>query len=133
MDDVATETVLAFLMETRDFTIARLSEENLTTPVADPTDDELNAYYTDNIANYTQPESKDITYAVLSPDMLINQIQVDQVALQAEYDNRIDQYQQPERRLVERLVFIDQAGATMHCHKSHQAHKRLRIWFRHVV
>ena len=112
MDDVATETVLAFLMETRDFTIARLSEENLTTPVADPTDDVLNAYYTDNIANYTQPERKDITYAVLSPDMLIDQIQVDQAALQAEYDNRIDQYQQPERRLVERLVFIDQAGAT---------------------
>jgi peptidyl-prolyl cis-trans isomerase D len=112
MDDIATETVLTFLMETRDFTIARLSEENLTTPVADPTDDVLNAYYTDNIANYTQPERKDITYAVLSPDMLIDQIQVDQAALQAEYDNRIDQYQQPERRLVERLVFIDQAGAT---------------------
>ena len=36
--------------------------------------------------------------------MLIDQIQVDQAALQAEYDNRIDQYQQPERRLVERLV-----------------------------
>ncbi|NCX84235.1 MAG: peptidylprolyl isomerase, partial [Rhodobacteraceae bacterium] len=88
MDDVATETVLAFLMETRDFKIARLSEENLTTPVADPTDDVLNAYYTDNIANYTQPERKDITYAVLSPDMLIDQIQVDQAALQAEYDNR---------------------------------------------
>jgi len=111
MDDIATETVLAFLMETRDFSIARLTVEHLTTPIADATDDVLNTYYTDNIAAYTQPERKDITYAVLSPDMLIDKIQVDQAALQAEYDSRVDQYQQPERRLVERLVFIDQAGA----------------------
>jgi len=111
MDDIAAETVLAFLMETRDFSIARLAVENLTTPIADATDDVLNTYYTDNIAAYTQPERKDITYAVLSPDMLIDKIQVDQAALQAEYDSRFDQYQQPERRLVERLVFIDQAGA----------------------
>ena len=133
MDNVATETVLAFLMETRDFTIARLSEENLTTPVADPTDDVLNAYYTDNIANYTQPESKDITYAVLSPDMLIDQIQVDQAALQAEYDNRIDQYQQPERAWWNVWCLLIRRARQMHCHKSPQAHKRLRIWFRHVV
>lgn len=112
IDDIATETVMAFLMETRDFTIARLSADNLTTPIADPADHVLNAYYNENIANYTQPERKDITYAVLSPDMLIDQIQVDQAAVQAEYDNRIDQYQQPERRLVERLVFIDQVSAT---------------------
>jgi len=112
MDVIATETVLAFLMETRDLTIARLSDDNLTTPIADPTHDVLMDYYTENIANYTRPERKDITYAVLSPDMLIDQIQVGQAALQEEYNNRIDQYQRPERRLVERLVFIDQAGAT---------------------
>ena len=112
MDDIATETVLAFLMETRDFTIARVTQEALTTPIADPSEDVLDTFYSENIATYTQPERKDITFAVLSPDMLIDQIQVERDALQAEYDNRIAQYQQPERRLVERLVFIDQASAT---------------------
>lgn len=112
MDPIATETVLAFLMETRDFAITRLSEQNLTTPISDPSENVLNTYYTDNMARYTQPERKDITYAVLSPDMLMDDIQVESSAIQAEYDARIDQYQRPERRLVERLVFIDDASAS---------------------
>lgn len=55
--------------ERRGFTLLRLSETNLATPVPAPTE-ELKAYYDAHVADYTRPEARRIAYAALLPDTL---------------------------------------------------------------
>ncbi|MCA3543630.1 MAG: SurA N-terminal domain-containing protein [Rhodobacter sp.] len=101
----------AWIAETRGFTLLRLTEADLPTPLPDPTDADLRAFYDANPALFTAPEARRITYAALLPEMLSQTIQLDEAALRAAYDERIAEFVQPERRLVERLVFPTDAGA----------------------
>ena len=97
--------------ETRGFTLLRLTEADLPTPLPDPTEAELRAFHAANPALFTAPEARRITYAALLPEMLADTIQLDETALRAAYDERIAEFVQPERRLVERLVFPTDAEA----------------------
>lgn len=111
MPDTYAKTLVDYVGETRNFTWSRLNADSLETPVAAPTEDEMRAYHTEHQADYQRPETKTITYALLTPDMLVDTVEVDQADLQQAYDARADEYQQPERRLVERLPFLDQEAA----------------------
>jgi peptidyl-prolyl cis-trans isomerase D len=108
---VFTERLYAYAREARDVTWARLGPEDLETIVPEPTEAELVAFHEANPALFTAPETKAITYAWLTPDMLLDTIEPDEAALRAVYDERIEEFVQPERRLVERLVFPDEAAA----------------------
>jgi peptidyl-prolyl cis-trans isomerase D len=115
MPSTAIDTVLDYLTETRNITLTTLTADDLTQTIADPDLAALETYYKDNIATYTLPERKQITYAILTPDMVLDQVDLPDDALRAAYDARRDEFNQPERRLVERLVFLDadQAHATL--------------------
>lgn len=106
-----TDTLYAYIAERRGLTLLRLTEADLPAPLAAPTGDELQAHYDANIAAFTRPEAKRITYAALLPDALADKMPVDDAALRALYDERIDEFVQPERRLVERLVYPSEAEA----------------------
>ncbi|MDA8586603.1 SurA N-terminal domain-containing protein, partial [Rhodobacteraceae bacterium] len=110
--DIYTNTLYNFARETRDVTWARLGPEELEAPIPAPTDIDLTTYHEANPELFTRPETKRIRYALLSPDMLIDQIEVDETVLRAAYDARITEFVQPERRLVERLVFLSDDQAT---------------------
>lgn len=112
LPDTYVDTLLAFTGETRDFTWARLSATNLTTGLPTPSDADLQAYYDENIEGYTLPEIRDISYVWITPEMIIDTVEVDETALRAAYDERSSEYNMPERRLVERLVFVDEASAS---------------------
>ncbi|MDJ1008760.1 MAG: SurA N-terminal domain-containing protein [Paracoccaceae bacterium] len=105
------DTLLGFLREERDVTWAPLSEADLAEPVPDPTMSELAAFHTENAGAFTVPETKVLTVAALTPDMLIDGIEIDETMLREVYDERLSEYETPERRLVERLVFADTAAA----------------------
>ncbi|MCI5111530.1 MAG: SurA N-terminal domain-containing protein [Marivita sp.] len=105
------DTLLAYTGETRDFTWARLTGSNLQTGLPEPSDADLQSYYDDNIANYTLPELRDITYAWITPEMLVDTVEVDEDTLRAAYEERFDEFNLPERRLVERLVFSTEDAA----------------------
>lgn len=107
-----TDTLYNFVAERRGLTILRLAEADLAAPLPEPTEAELTAFYDKNIARFTSPEAKRITYAVLLPETLAATMPVDETALRALYDERITDYVQPERRLVERLVYATEAEAT---------------------
>ena len=115
MPSTAIDTILDYLTETRNITLTTLTADDLTQTIADPDLAALETYYKDNIATYTLPERKQITYAILTPDMVLDQVDLSDDALRAAYDARRDEFNQPERRLVERLVFLDadQARATL--------------------
>lgn len=108
---VFADTLVAYLAETRDFTWARLTEADLKEPLPAPTDAELAAYHKENAAAFTLPERKRITYVWLTPDMLLDQVKIGDDVLRENYDSRKAEFNQPERRLVERLVFPDEAAA----------------------
>ncbi|MDU8912064.1 peptidylprolyl isomerase [Aestuariicoccus sp. MJ-SS9] len=111
MPDTYTDTLLAFAGERRAFTYATLTDTDLTAPVPVPSDSDLTAWYEDNIDRFTLPETKVLTYVWLTPEMITDSVEVDEDALRAAYDERSAEYNIPERRLVERLVFADNAAA----------------------
>ncbi len=100
-----------YARERRDITYATLTRDDLSDPPADPTDAQLRAYHEANAAAFTLPERRAITYAWIRPEMISDTVGVGDDELRRLYADRIDQYQQPERRLVERLVFASAADA----------------------
>lgn len=106
-----TDTLFAWARETRDFTWAKLGANVLDTPVGTPDEAALTAWYEANPDRFTLPETRKITYVWLRPEDVLDQIEVADDDLRALYDERIDEFTQPERRLVERLVFGSEVEA----------------------
>lgn len=111
MPQELTSSIVDFVASRRSFTWAPLTEADLSEPLAEPTDEELQAFYNDNGDMFTLPETKVITYALLSPSMIIDTVDVSEDALRSLYEDRIDEFDVPERRLVDRLVFSSDQAA----------------------
>ncbi|KIN72906.1 peptidylprolyl isomerase [Sulfitobacter guttiformis] len=111
MPAIYSQTLVAYVGEQRDFTWVLFSDTGAedATPQAD--EETLRAYFEANADSFVLPATKKITYAWLNPTDILDQVEVPEDELRAEYDSRAEQYIQPERRLVERLVFADQAAA----------------------
>jgi peptidyl-prolyl cis-trans isomerase D len=105
------EAIYDFLGETRTVSFALLTEAALEAPVPARNEDEVQAYYDANSAEFTLPGHKAITYAWLTPDMILDSVEVSEDALRAAYDARREEFDIPARRLVERLGFPDEAAA----------------------
>jgi len=104
--------IAAFLGEKRAITWAALGPESLLAPLPPPTEAELQAHYEANPEAFTHPEERRITYAWVTPDMLQDGVTVADQDVRDLYDSRIADFVQPERRLVERLVYGSDAEAT---------------------
>ena len=111
MPRVYARTLVDYVGEQRSFTWTLLDADDLAEPLPQPSDEELRAYYEENQDAFMLPVTKQITYALLSPDALLEEVEVPEEELRAEYEAREAQFNQPERRLVERLVFADQDTA----------------------
>jgi peptidyl-prolyl cis-trans isomerase D len=110
-DPTLTDLLIAHRTETRDFALLRLTEDDLPEAIATPTDEDLQTYYDADPNRFLRPETKTITYAWLTPDMIMDDMTIEDDVLRALYADRSDEYTQPERRLLERLVFFDMAEA----------------------
>jgi peptidyl-prolyl cis-trans isomerase D len=106
-----TDTIYAWAGERRGFSMLRLGEADLTAPLAEPTEAELQAHYDAHIDRFTKPEAKRITYASLLPEAIAKDQPVDEELLKKLYQDRISEFVIPERRIVERLIYPDQAAA----------------------
>ncbi|MDX1780110.1 MAG: peptidyl-prolyl cis-trans isomerase [Thalassovita sp.] len=111
MPDTYADTLISYLAEQRNFTWAQLKEADLAKALPEPSEEDLAAYHSDNATDFTTPAMKRITYTWLSPDDLIADIPVDEDRIKALYESRSEDFNVPERRLVERLIFPDQAAA----------------------
>ena len=109
------EILASFLLEERSFNIQILRPENFSFIVKDPSNEQLKTFLETNIDDYTVPESKAITYAVLQPEMLIDTVESDDSILGKIYDEKKQEYNKPEQRTVERLSFLtmDEANSVM--------------------
>lgn len=105
------DTLANYIGERRSVTYATLGDDKLPEPLPEPDNETLIDYYNLHVKDYTEPEKKRITYAWLDPDMLVDAAAVDQQSLVDLYEQRRDEFDRPERRLVERLVYPDAAAA----------------------
>lgn len=105
------DALVVFLAERRSASLIRLDEGDLETPVPAPSEAQIEAQYAANPDAYTAPATKQITYAWLTPDMMLDRIELDEEMLRSLYEERIDEFVQPERRLVERMVFASEDDA----------------------
>ena len=112
MPPAMTKALADYVLARRSFTVATLSPDVLSSAIPEPTDSQIQDYYDANTDRFTLPRTKKITYALLSPEMIQDTVEVDEDALNRLYEQRKDQYQQPERRLVERLVYPSEEEAT---------------------
>jgi peptidyl-prolyl cis-trans isomerase D len=105
------ETIVAYQGETRDFTILTLTEADLPAGLPAPQPSDLEAFYAERGDQFTRPEAKRITYAWVTPSLVMDDVVIDEDTLRALYDDRAALYVQPERRLLEQLVFLEAAAA----------------------
>ncbi|MEL6840076.1 MAG: peptidyl-prolyl cis-trans isomerase [Pseudomonadota bacterium] len=109
--DAYADALVQYIGERRDITWATIDADALTSPVPGATEADQQAYYDANPGEFTLPETRDITYVWLTPTMIQDQMEVAEGSIEALYQARINEFVQPERRLVERLVYLDQARA----------------------
>ncbi len=111
MPDAFAKTLVDYVGAKRSFTWAALNEVDLTSPVPAPTDEQLQTYYDANTDQFMLPASKSISYILMTPGDVLDEVEVSEEELQQAYEDRAEEYVQPERRLVERLVFGSEASA----------------------
>lgn len=105
------ERLAAWNGERRTVTLAELPTAAVAPTVPPPTEEERLAWYEAHPESYTAPELREVAYAWVTPEMIQDAQEVDEAEVRALYDARIDEFVQEERRLVERLVFPDDAAA----------------------
>ncbi|WGH78277.1 peptidylprolyl isomerase [Jannaschia ovalis] len=105
------DALVAWLAETRDATLATVTVADLPAGITAPTEADLQAFYEENLTRFETPERREITYAWITPDLLVDAIEPDETALRELYEARADEYRQPARVLAERLAFPDAAAA----------------------
>lgn len=111
LPDSYIDQVLTYFAERRRVTWARIDRSQLEEVALEPSEEDLQALYQEQIEDFTRPEMKRITYAWLTPDMLVDTVEVDESLLRQAYQDRQADYNRPERRLVERLIYADDGRA----------------------
>ncbi|WP_376873827.1 SurA N-terminal domain-containing protein [Albirhodobacter sp. R86504] len=102
---------IAYIGEARGVTTARITAADLTDALPEPQEADLQAYYEAHPEDFTSLETRKITYAYVTPEMIVDTIELDEAALREVYEARSAEFQQPERRLVEQLVYPDADSA----------------------
>lgn len=103
--------MIDFAGERRAVTWAEVTSDLLTAPIPAPTSEELQSYYAENPDEFTALETRKVTYAILTPEMYQSTLEIDPESIAKLYQERISEFNQPEKRLVERLVFFDEDAA----------------------
>lgn len=111
MPATAARLLLEHVGEQRRFDWLRLDAGLLPEPVPEPGDGALLAFHDANALRYTRPETRQITYALLTPERLADTIEIAEDEVRAAYDAAGDRFRRPERRIVDRIGFADTAAA----------------------
>jgi len=113
--DTSARVLMDFIGETRDIIWAEIDASTLSTETETPSGPALQAYYDANPDAFTTPETRKISYAMLTPEMLAADVEISDEAIQEVYDAQKDFFNTPERRIVDRIIFgnADDAAAAM--------------------
>ncbi len=77
MPSAMVKTMTNFIASRRNFTLAQVDALALTTPLTEPTDAEIQTFYDANSGDFTLAESKQLTYVLMTPEMVLDQVEID--------------------------------------------------------
>ena len=89
--EVMSQRTAGWMLESRDIAWQELTDADLPAPIAAPDEATLRAWHEANGARFTAPEKRQITYAWLTPEMLVDSVQLDDQALRDIYQQNITQ------------------------------------------
>lgn len=81
------------------------------TGIAEPDDAQLAEFHTGNAQNYTAPEYRNLTYINLSAEEIANEMAVSDDSIAQAFEERIGDYSEPEKRILQQIRFKDEASA----------------------
>ncbi|MBE9604600.1 peptidyl-prolyl cis-trans isomerase [Acetobacteraceae bacterium H6797] len=108
--DALVNPLLAWRDEKRTADVVELPFLSAADP-APPTDEQLRRFHENNPDRFSAPEYREATIAVLSPELLLPEVALDDAALREAYEQRRGQLGQPEKREVEQVLVSDEAKA----------------------
>jgi peptidyl-prolyl cis-trans isomerase D len=97
--DILSQPWVNYLGENRTISFARINDGTLAPP-AEPTDSEMQAWYTANQQRFEQPERRRISILSYTPDDFLDKVELTDAQVRAEYEKRIKEYSTPETRVV---------------------------------
>ncbi|MXU65812.1 peptidylprolyl isomerase [Oceanomicrobium pacificus] len=97
--------IAAYVGEERSFEMVRLSADTLGVEAPSPGYGALQAYHQENAERYTTPAQRQITVAYVTPELMIDQVEIAEEDLRAAYEDAGERYNTPELRAVDRIVF----------------------------
>lgn len=102
--------LLAWAFQRRSAAVVQIARSAMPEPEA-PTEAQLRRFQENNANRFSAPEYREAAVLVLSADMLGNEVQIDDAALQQAYEARRAQFDTPEKRLLYQAVVPQEAQA----------------------
>lgn len=75
-----------------------------TDEVGEPTEEELENFFSETKLRFTEPERRDGSVLLITPERFAETIKISDDEILAEYDLSIDEFSSPERRAIDQLV-----------------------------
>jgi peptidyl-prolyl cis-trans isomerase D len=104
--DILSLPVINYVGESRTFTVARLSAKTVPEPKI-PTDAELETWYNAHKEAFGQPERRRVSVLSYSPEDFIDQVELTDAQVKAEYEKNIRDYSTPETRVISEFSAAD--------------------------
>lgn len=101
---ILTDTLLSYRQEKRTMDVLAITPQMIG-PIPEPDQATLEAFHKENAARFTTPELRRFAYVLVSPEILSTQVTVSDDELQEEYQARRAEFESPERRQVEQVVY----------------------------
>lgn len=104
------DTLYAYQAEKRSARYVEILDSSIGLAPA-PTDEELTEYVTNNPEKFSAPEYRKISYLYLKPDSFVEDTDVSDDDLKAEYEGRLSEFSVPEQRGIQQMIFDGEDNA----------------------
>lgn len=104
------DAIFRYRTERRVADVAVVPASSIPEPPA-PDGAALERHYEDSRHRYTAPEYRALTYVALSPEQLLDEVTVTETEIADEYEARLDEFVEPERRDLSQIVLDDETAA----------------------
>lgn len=109
----AARTLLDFVGEKRDLTWVEINAGNLQGALDSVDEAAARSFYSENPEMFTIPETRKITYAVISPEILRKDIEVSDADVRLAFEERQSTLNSPARRMIDRIIFGSEEDAAV--------------------
>lgn len=104
------DAIYRYRAERRVADVAVILASSIPEPAA-PESATLEQFFKESSQRYMAPEYRALTYVTLTPEQLLDEVSVGDREIQDEYESRLDEFIEPERRDLSQIVLSDETEA----------------------